>query len=90
MSIDKLVQEESFQINLDITFCLDGYCTITPVLSDALIPIPFCNLNASFELPGDGSFAALARDLGGNVGELAIQAGLRKLGIQVGIFSGQH
>ncbi|XP_071798137.1 uncharacterized protein [Asterias amurensis] len=78
--IDKV--EESFKINLDMTFCLDGECTPIPILSDAIIPIPFCNPNASFELPGDGSFAALARDLGGNVGELAIQAGLRRLGIQ--------
>ncbi|XP_033637723.1 uncharacterized protein LOC117298529 [Asterias rubens] len=80
LTIDKV--EESFQINLDMTFCLDGDCTPIPILSDAIIPIPFCNPNASFELPGDGSFAALARDIGGNVGELAIQAGLRKLGIQ--------
>ena len=82
LTIDKV--EESFQINLDMTFCLDGDCTPIPILSDAIIPIPFCNPNATFELPGDGSFAALAKDLGGNVGELAIQAGLRKLGIQVG------
>ncbi|XP_033637389.1 uncharacterized protein LOC117298318 isoform X2 [Asterias rubens] len=80
LTIDKV--EESFQINLDMTFCLDGDCTPIPILSDAIIPIPFCNPNATFELPGDGSFAALAKDLGGNVGELAIQAGLRKLGIQ--------
>ncbi|XP_022103294.1 uncharacterized protein LOC110986022 [Acanthaster planci] len=89
MTIDKLNAEESFRINLEISFCLDGDCTSTPVLRDALVPIPFCNLNASFELPGNGTFAGLARDLAGNVGELAVQAGLRKLGIQQYIDSHQ-
>ncbi|XP_038050728.1 uncharacterized protein LOC119723897 [Patiria miniata] len=82
LTIDKLDAQESFQISLDIAICIDSDCTTTPVLQDSLVPIPFCNLNASFELPGDGSFAGLARELAGNVGELAIQAGLRKLGIQ--------
>ena len=84
MTIDKLDAEESFRINLDISVCIDSDCSTTPVLQDSLVPIPFCNLNASFQLPGDGSFAGLARELAGNVGELAIQAGLRKLGIEVG------
>ncbi|XP_022102001.1 uncharacterized protein LOC110985344 [Acanthaster planci] len=82
VTIDKLDAEESFRINLDISICIDSDCTTTPVLQDSLVPIPFCNLNASFQLPGDGSFAGLARELAGNVGELAIQAGLQKLGIQ--------
>ncbi|XP_038050876.1 uncharacterized protein LOC119724026 [Patiria miniata] len=82
MIIDKSDADESFLINLDISICIDSDCTTTPVLQDSLVPIPFCNLNASFELPGDGSFAGLARDLAGNVGELAIQAGVRRLGIE--------
>ncbi|XP_038062441.1 uncharacterized protein LOC119732930 [Patiria miniata] len=89
LTIDKLDAEELFQINLDISICIDADCTTTPVLQDSLVPIPFCNLSASFELPGDGSFAGLARERAGNVGELAIQAGLRKLGIQRYVWSQQ-
>ncbi|XP_038050869.1 uncharacterized protein LOC119724020 [Patiria miniata] len=52
MVIDKSDAEESFRINLGISICIDSECTTTSVLQDFLVPIPFCNLNASFELPG--------------------------------------
>ena len=89
IEIDKVTPdgEEFFKINLAITICYNNACPTISVLRNAAVPIPLCNLDATFELPGGGSFAAFAQYLAGNVGDFAIQAGLRKLGIKVVFFT---
>ena len=53
------------------------------VLNGATVPIPFCNPNISFSLPGDGSIIGFAKFIGKRAGAEAIQAVLRKLGLEV-------
>ena len=74
---------KSFAFDLDLTFCTDGECTDMDVLDGATVPIPFCNPNITFTLPGDGSIIGFAKFVGKGVGDEAIQAVLRKLGLEV-------
>ena len=69
---------------LSIGLCIDDTCTTTPVLDHVWVPIPLCNTNAtSFTLPGDGTVDGFIRELGGRIGNAAIDLVLEKFGLSV-------
>ncbi|XP_022105071.1 uncharacterized protein LOC110987006 [Acanthaster planci] len=81
-SIDMLTTEKVFSVSLNIMLCIDDACTTTPVLDQVWVPIPVCNTNAtSFALPGDGTVGGFIRQLGGRIGNSAIDLVLEKLNL---------
>ena len=82
-TIDKLDDIQSFALSLDIEFCPDGDCTSMEILDDLIIPIPFCNPNITFSLPGDGSIAGFVEFLKDKITDESVTAVLRKLGLEV-------
>ena len=51
------------------------------------MPIPVCNRNlTSVQLPGDGTVQGLLLELGENIGDIAVEVVIEKLGITVCIF----
>ena len=53
------------------------------ILTDWRVPIPFCNENDTFTLPGDGSIESFARGLGQDFSHMAVDFVLQQLGLQV-------
>ena len=82
-SIDKRDDQQSFSLDLDFEFCVDNDCKPMEILNGALVPIPLCNPNTTFGLPGGGSIVKFAEFLQGRITDEAIQAVLRRLGIEV-------
>ena len=86
-SIDKLTANKVFSVTLNVVLCIDDTCKTTPVLDNVWVPIPICNTNAtSFTLPGDGTVAGFIRELGGSIGNSAIDLVLEKFGLDVNYF----
>ncbi|XP_072048757.1 uncharacterized protein [Amphiura filiformis] len=79
--IDKLDAQKSFQIDLSVIVCIDGTCEMIPVVSQLLVPIPFCNTNGTLSLPG-GSINGYLTHLAGDVTDTAIDLVLNTLGIK--------
>jgi hypothetical protein len=53
--IDDLKEEQSFQVNMDISVCFEsnGICEIKmPVFENMRLPKPMCNWNTDFAIPG--------------------------------------
>ncbi len=75
-----------FSVTLDVELCIDNTCTTTSILDHVWVPIPICNTNAvTFTLPGDGTVAGFIRELGGRIGDSAIDLVLEKNGLNVRI-----
>ena len=55
-TIDKLTEDKVFVLDLALSFCLpDSICDTAPsidILKGTRVPIPLCNENATFALPG--------------------------------------
>ena len=85
-SIDKLTAQKVFSVTLNIGLCIDGTCTLTPVLDHVWVPVPLCNTSAtSFTLPGDGTVAGFVQELGDHIGTSAIELILEKYGLDVSV-----
>ena len=52
-------------------------------MSDTRAPIPLCNDNPLFTLPGDGSIAGFVRGLGQDISQIAIDIVLQELELKV-------
>ena len=85
-SVDKLTEMMVFSVTLDVELCIDNACVTTSILDHVWVPIPICNINAvTFTLPGDGTVAGFIKDLGGRIGDSAIDLVLEKYGLNVRI-----
>ncbi len=82
-SIDKLDTEKSFEVELFVTLCIDDDCDVIPVVSEFLIPIPFCNRNGTLSLPGDGTLAGYVEHSMKDAKAAAVDLVLNSLGIKV-------
>ena len=83
-SIDKILAEKVFTLNLMLSLCIDEVCNDIDVLNNMKIPIPSCNTNfTSITLPGDGTIKSFVEHLGGDIGDSAISAVLELLGLSV-------
>ncbi|XP_072023446.1 uncharacterized protein, partial [Amphiura filiformis] len=80
-SIDKLDSSKEFSLNFAFQLDLNGDITDFNIVSDLRIPIPVCNENSVFILPGDGSIEGFIRGLGANVSQVAVDVVLKQLGI---------
>ena len=52
-------------------------------MADTRVPIPLCNANPLFTLPGDGSIEGFVRGLGQDVSQTAIDIVLQELELKV-------
>ena len=82
-AIDKLDEEKSFLVDLSVMVCIDNSCNTVPIVSQLLVPIPFCNPNATFSLPGNGSLAGVLDKLVSEASDNAIDLVFSTLGIKV-------
>ena len=81
-TIDKLDQEKSFRVDFIIEICIDNVCEDVPVLTEFLVPIPFCNTNGTYGLPG-GSLSGFLEHIASGTSDAAINLVLETLGIKV-------
>ncbi|XP_072033446.1 LOW QUALITY PROTEIN: uncharacterized protein [Amphiura filiformis] len=88
-TIDKLDDIQSFSLDIDFEFCVDDECASMEILDGTIVPIPFCNPNATITLPGNGSIASFAGFLKEQITDEAIQAVLRKLGLEEFVFNSE-
>ena len=87
--VDRLDQTNEFSVDLSLELFIEGKTTNFMVYSDARIPIPLCNEDATFVLPGDGTVNGFLLAIGGNVASTAIEAVMYHLGI-LQYLSGGH
>ncbi len=80
-SIDKDSITDTFVLDLAFIVTIDGVETEYIILNGAKIAIPLCN--NIFILPGDGSIDQFVKIIGEDVGQMAIDIVLMKLGLQV-------
>ncbi len=80
-SIDKDSITDTFVLDLAFIVTIDGVKTEYIILTGAQIAIPVCN--DSFTLPGNGTVDEFVKILGDDVGQMAIDMVLMKLGFQV-------
>ena len=80
-AVNKLDQER-LQVDFNIGICMDGVCEDIPVLTGLLVPIPFCNTNGTFSLPG-GSLTGFLEHVASGATDAAINLVLETLGIKV-------
>ena len=80
--MDKVDEQRSFSYHLAVDVCIDDSCESISILSQWLVPIPFCNTNGTLALPG-GSIDGYLSHLNGIVTEEAISLVLHTLGIKV-------
>ncbi len=52
------------------------------LLSDGTIPIPSCDHNTFFSLPGDGTVASFVLAVGDTIGQSAVEAVMKHLDIE--------
>ena len=62
--------------------CIDNACKKVPIVSQMLIPIPFCNPNGT--LLGNGSFAGVLDYFKEDASIAAVDLVLNSLGVKVG------
>ncbi len=70
-------------ITLSVYVCIDENCDRTPILSDNVVPMPFCNENGTLSLPGDGTIDGFLRHISGRYNGTIIDTVLSSLGIKV-------
>ena len=74
-----------FELNLSFTISVEGEDSNFPILSSTTVPIPVCNEDASFSLPGDGSIGGFVKALGESFAQTAVDEVLKRLGIKVNL-----
>ena len=79
--MDRLDQTNEFSVDLSIQLFLEDETTYFMVYTDARIPIPLCNEDATFVLPGDGTVRGFLFAVGENIGSTAKEAVMDHLGI---------
>ncbi len=78
-SINKIREDNMFSMTLLLTLCIDGTCNDINVLQDVLVPEPYCNVVGI----GDKTVQRFVNDLGGQIGDTAIDLVLYHLGLPV-------
>lgn len=86
-TVDKLTAEKVFVVDLSVTLCIDGTCTPINLLHGARVPIPICNANGTFSLPGDGTIAGYLDTLTGGITDAAVDLVFESLGLKVYLMS---
>ena len=76
--------DEFFVIDFAIDVCIDSGCKVVQLLSQQMVPIPFCYTNGTLSLPG-GSLDGYLRQLAGNIVEENIDLVLNTLGVKVSV-----
>ena len=82
-SVLKLDDTDEFNFDLDLMLELEGTTTPITIMADTRVPIPLCNDNPLFTLPGDGSIAGFVRGLGQDISQIAIDIVLQELELKV-------
>ncbi len=82
-SIGKIESTKQFSFNLAYRLEIDEEPVDFNILSDYHVPIPVCNRNSAYMLPGDGTIEDFARRIGTNFTQLALNVVLRQLRIDV-------
>ncbi|XP_072048756.1 uncharacterized protein [Amphiura filiformis] len=79
-SINKVPTDKVFRVSLGIRLCIDGVCTNSPILESIQLHLPVCSFDADdYQLPGDGSVAGFVQQLGGKIGQSAVEVVMLKL-----------
>ena len=86
-TVDKLTAKKEFLIDLSVSLCIDGTCTPINLLQGAHVPIPICNQNATFSLPGDGSIAGYLDTITGEITNVSVDLVLGSLGLKVTVIT---
>ena len=77
------MEEKYFVLDFSLRLEIENEISEYIIISGTRIPIPVCNENATFTLPGDGSIEGFVKAVGETVGQTAIEIVLRQLGLQV-------
>ena len=80
-SVDKYGQTEEYVLDMTILLALEGQTKRFDIFNASSIIIPVCDEDTTFALPGDGSVEGFARVVGKEVGQTAVDAVLRHLGV---------
>ena len=80
-TVDRLDQTSEFSVDLSLELFIEDKTTNFMVYSDARMPIPLCNEDATFVLPGDGTVKGFLLAIGENIASTAIEAVMYHLGI---------
>ncbi len=72
-------------LTVDLAFSVEveGSTTYFSMLSDAQLPIPLCDENTPFILPGDGTIAGFAQLFSDGFTPTAVDVVLERLGLKV-------
>ena len=74
-------------MSLSIRLCIDGICANVPILDMIQLPIPVCSVEPkAYQLPGDGSVTGFVEQLGGKIGDSAVELVTLKLDLDVSCF----
>ena len=79
----KLDQQKHFAFYLSFNLTLDDNTEEFPFISGATLPMPDCNEDSVYVLPGDGSIKGFADTLGTNASQTAVELVLRQLEFKV-------
>ena len=83
-SIGKSESTEQLSFNLAYRLEMEEEIPVNfNILSDYRVPIPVCNENFTYMLPGDGTIEDFARRIGNNFTQLAVDDVLQQLQIDV-------
>ena len=82
-SVDKLSEQKLFRIDFTFTLTLEEETTVNPILRDFTLPVPICNQDIPFSLPGDGSIQGFVKRVGRNFTQTAVDVVLHQLGVKV-------
>ena len=80
-NVNKLAK--SFIVSLSLNLWIDGNLRQINLLQGAQIPIPICNSNATFTLPGDGTVDGYLAFLKGMITDEAVDLVLDSLDLKV-------
>ena len=71
-----------YTINMAIQLTIEDATTDFVIFADAKMPIPECEDDATYALPGDGSVESFVLGLGESIGQTAVEAVMRHLEIE--------
>ena len=78
-----LTETKELSLNLNFQLEIEGNTTTFNILSDTRIPIPTCNENVTFALPGDGTIEDFAIVYANEFSQTAVDVVLQRLGLEV-------
>ena len=82
LTVGRNVEAREYTINMVIQMTIEETRTDFGIFSDAKMPIPECMDDATYVLPGDGSVESFVLGLGESIGQTAVEAVMRHLGIK--------